>query len=139
MAKQSVSIRGTHVGATSQIEKTLSVEDNLLPTPQELSAYQQIDPNLVKLFIDTAREEQKHRIEIENKKIQLLEMSERKNWQISKLGMFFAFLSLLGGIGISALALYLDKPWFAGIFGFASIVSIVSIFINAGKEDRKGA
>lgn len=78
MAKQSVRIKGTHDGATSQIEKTLSVEDNLLPTPQELSAYQQIDPNLVKLFIDAAREEQKHRIEMENKKIHLIELSERR-------------------------------------------------------------
>ncbi len=48
--------------------------------------------------------------------------------------MFFAFLALITLVGLSALALYLDKPWFAGIFGFTAVVSIVSIFVNAGKN-----
>lgn len=43
-------------------------------------------------------------------------------------GMFFAFLSLILFIGLAALALYLDKQWFAGIFGVASILSVVSLY-----------
>lgn len=52
-------------------------------------------------------------------------------------GMFFAFLSLILFIGLAALALYLDKQWFAGIFGVASILSVVSIFVEAGKDSSK--
>ena len=48
-------------------------------------------------------------------------------------GMFFAFLSLVALVGLSALA---DHEWFAGIFGFSAVVSIITVFVNAGKDNE---
>ena len=69
--------------------------------------------------------------------MKILNHSERKNWRMNWWGMFFAFLSLILFIGLAALALYLDKQWFAGIFGVASILFVVSIFVEAGKDSSK--
>ena len=52
-------------------------------------------------------------------------------------GMFFAFLALVTLVGLTSFALYLDKPWFAGVFGFATAVSIISLFVGAGRKERQ--
>ena len=59
-----------------------------------------------------------------------------KNGRMNWWGMFFAFLSLVALVGLSALALYLDHEWFAGIFGFSAVVSIITVFVNAGKDNE---
>lgn len=50
MAKQSISRKETQVSmgdsVGKQLEQTVSVDDNSLPSPQELQLYQQIDPKL---------------------------------------------------------------------------------------------
>ena len=141
MAKQSISRRETQASMGDsigkQLEQTVSVDDNSLPSPQELLEYQKIDPNIIPLLIQNSIKEQNHRHNMDTEKMKILNHSERKNWRMNWWGMFFAFLSLILFIGLAALALYLDKQWFAGIFGVASILSIVSIFVEAGKDSSK--
>lgn len=56
MAKQSYSIKGTNIAngdaVGNQIEQTVSVDDNILPAPQELAEYQKIDPKIVDFLIN---------------------------------------------------------------------------------------
>ena len=141
MAKQSISRRETQVSMGDsigkQLEQTVSVDGNSLPSPQELQEYQKIDPNIIPFLIQTSIKEQNHRHNMDTEKMKILNHSERKNWRMNWWGMFFAFLSLILFIGLAALALYLDKQWFAGIFGVASILSVVSIFVEAGKDSSK--
>ena len=51
MAKQSYSIKGTNISngdsVGNHIEQTVSVDDNILPSPQELAEYKSIDPKIV--------------------------------------------------------------------------------------------
>lgn len=55
MAKQSISIKDTKIsngGAYgNQIEQTVSVDDNILPAPQELAEYQKVDPKIVDFLL----------------------------------------------------------------------------------------
>lgn len=55
MSKQSISIKDTKIsngGAYgNQIEQTVSVDDNILPAPQELAEYQKVDPKIVDFLI----------------------------------------------------------------------------------------
>ena len=141
MAKQSISRKETQVSTGDsvgkQLEQTVSVDDNSLPSPQELSQYQKISPNIVEFLIETARKEQEHRHYMEKEKLELIKESEQKDAKMNIRGMRFAFLSLVIFMGITAFALYLDKPWFSGIFGAITILSIMSIFVEVGKKPKK--
>ena len=74
MAKQSISRKETQVSTGDsvgkQLEQTVSVDDNSLPSPQELSQYQKISPNIVEFLIETARKEQEHRHYMEKEKLE---------------------------------------------------------------------
>lgn len=139
MAKQSISRKETQVSTGDsvgkQLEQTVSVDDNSLPSPQELSQYQKISPNIVEFLIETARKEHRHYMEKE--KLELIKESEQKDAKMNIRGMRFAFLSLVIFMGITAFALYLDKPWFSGVFGGITILSIMSIFVEVGKKPKK--
>lgn len=138
MAKQQINQKETQVstsqGAAKQIEQTLTVDDNTLPSPQELAAYQQIDPRIVDHLMELAKKEQDHRHDIDNQKMKMLRRTESRSERMNFWGMTFAFLCMVLFIALTAFALYLDKPWFAGFFGVTSLVTIISIFINAGKD-----
>ena len=74
---------------------------------------------------------------MDKEKLKILKNSERKTWRINWWGMFFAFLFLVLFLVVAAFALYLDKPWFAGVFGGIAIIAVVSSFIDAGKNSSK--
>ena len=141
MSKHSISRKETQVSMGDsigkQLEQTVSVDDNSLPTPQELQQYKQIDPNIIPFLIQTSVKEQEHRHNMDKEKLKILKNSERKNGRMNWWGMFFAFLSLILFMGVAAFALYLDKPWFAGIFGGTAILSVISTFVQAGKDNPK--
>jgi uncharacterized membrane protein len=141
MGKQELRQRETNVatseGVGKQLEQTITVDDSALPSPQELEAYKQIDPRIVDLLIDNTRKEQQHRHETDLIKLKILRRSESRNERMNFWGMTFAFLSVALFVGLAGLALYLDHPWFAGISAFASLVTIVSIFVDTGKAGQK--
>lgn len=134
MAKQQIKQKETEVstqeGVGKQYERTLTVDDNSLPSPQELAAYKEVDPNIVKFLMESASLEQKHRHEIDQKKMDLIKRSDNRIGQINWWGMFFAFLSIVVLVILSGYALYLDRPWFAGFLGTGTLITVASIFIN---------
>ncbi len=138
MAKQQINQKETQVatsqGQAKQIEQTLTVDDSSLPSPQDLAAYKAIDPKIVEHLLELAKKEQDHRHDIDNQKMKMIRRTESRTERMNFWGMTFAFLCMVLFIGLTAFALYLDKPWFAGFFGLTSLVSIISIFINAGKN-----
>lgn len=92
MAKQSISRKETQVSmgdsVGKQLEQTVSVDDNSLPSPQELQLYQQIDPQIIPFLIETSIKEQTHRHYMDKEKLKILKNSERKTWRINWWGMF---------------------------------------------------
>jgi len=48
--------------------------------------------------------------------------------------MFFAFFCLIALSTVVAYALYLDKPWLAGILGGTTIVSVISLFVRKDQD-----
>ncbi len=61
MSKQQILQRRTEVptqdGVGKQLENSLTVDDSYLPSPQELAAYKEINPDIVKFLIDSAASE----------------------------------------------------------------------------------
>ncbi|MDO4984396.1 MAG: DUF2335 domain-containing protein [Prevotella sp.] len=141
MGKQELRQRETNVatkeGVGKQLEQTFTVDDSALPSPQELEAYQRIDPRIVDMLIENTRKEQEHRHETDRQKLKILRRSESRTERINFWGMAFAFLSVTLFVGLTAWALYLDHPWFAGLSGFGALITIVSIFVDTGKSETK--
>lgn len=134
MVKHSISIKDTNIsnGDTvgNQIEQTVSVDDNILPSPQELAEYQQVNPKIVDFLIKASEREQQHRHKQDEKKLKIISYNEHKVGCMNWWGMFFAFLTVGITLALAAYALYLDRNWFAGIFGLAGVASIASIFMQ---------
>ena len=51
--------------------------------------------------------------------------------------MGVAVLVLIVFMGVAAFALYVNKPWFAGIFGGTAILAVITTFVEAGKDSAK--
>ena len=134
MAKKQISQRETQVpNLGKQLEQTLIVDDNSLPTPEELSAYKAIDPKIVEFLIETSKKEQEHRHKIDNDKIVIIKKNEGRTTSINVVGMMFAFLCIIAFVVLTGYALYLDRPWFASFMGIGALVSVASVFIRRSK------
>ena len=143
MSKQELKQRETHVSSDDgkfgkQLEQTFTVDDNCLPSPKELADYKAIDPRIVDFLIDASVAEQKHRHEVDFKKIELVNRSDKRVSWMNWWGMCFAFLSIIVFILLTGWALYLDKQWFAGLSGFACMTTIVSIFVIKDGSKKQG-
>lgn len=59
MAKQVVNQRETQVatqdGVGKQVVQTFTVDDTCLPSPDELAAYQKVDPNIIPFLIEVSK------------------------------------------------------------------------------------
>lgn len=139
MAKQQIQQKETLVasqgGVGQQVEKTFTVDDNTLPSPQELAAYKEIDPLIVQFLVDASVKEQNHRHNMDKLKYELVRKSENRTGRMNWWGMAFAFLSIVVIVALAAYALYLDRPWFAGLLGASTLITVTSIFINRDKPD----
>ena len=146
MGKQEIKQRETQVatgnGVGKQLEQTYIVDDNCLPSPQELAAYKEIDPRIVDYLINASVKEQEHRHKIDESKINLVRKANRQEGRMNWWGMFFAFFAIVVMVALTAYALYLDKPWFAGVLGAGTLISVASIFVKSketkGNQEKRG-
>lgn len=118
-----------------ELEQTFTVDDSFLPSPAELTQYKEIDPQIVDLLCRMSEREQKSRHELDKAKVKAICKSESRQYRINIWGMLFAFLALLVMMGVTALALYLDKSWIATLFGVISVTTIIGLFI-APKQNK---
>lgn len=126
----------TSVGATKHLQATVVVDDSPLPSPTELEAYRSIDPAIVHHLLQAAEREQQHRHSMDNAKVQILQEESKREIRINTLGMISAFFVVMAFVALTAFALWLDKGWFAGIFGLGALSSLVSIFLRPSSEKQ---
>ena len=103
MGKQSISrteteiVQGETIG--KQLNQIVTVDDNALPSPQDLEAYKRIDPNIITCIIDATIKEQEHRHYMETSKMELLKSNERKASRFKFMGyavcVFISIINLL--------------------------------------------
>ena len=118
-------------------EEHIIIDNNPMPTAEELSKYKDISPDLVQYFMQITDEERSIRHEVTRQSVDLTQMDSKRRHRERILGLVFAFITILVFLGITAYALYLDKPWLAGIFSTLSIAGIISAFIQGRKEESQ--
>lgn len=134
MSKKELRQRETNVANSNgaigkELEQTLTVDDSFLPAPEELIKYREVDPKIVELLCRMSEKEQSARHKLEEQKLKIIKKSENRQYSINIWGMIFAFLALVVMMGVTAWALYLDRPWIATLFGVLSATTIISLFI----------
>ena len=141
MAKNSVRRTQATVQRADQVgmlqEEHIIIDNNPMPTAEELSKYKDISPELVQYFMQITDEERGIRHEVTRQSIGMTQKDSQRRHHERILGLVFAFIALLVFLGITAYALYLDKPWLAGIFSTLSIAGIISAFIQGRKEESQ--
>lgn len=141
MAKQELKRKETQVsmqnGDGKQLEHTITVDDNCLPSPSELAEYQRIDPNIVPFFLKVAQKEQDHRHSLDRKKIEIIRQEGKREYRINWWGMFFAFLILIVGFAFSGYLLYLGSSVIGTIFGGATLISAAALFTGKDSSNNK--
>lgn len=102
-----------------------------LPHPEILKKYDEILPGAADRIIKMAEQQAEHRRSIEQQAIK----SDIKN---SKLGIWFGFIigisGIIGGVMVAILG---RQPLFGGILSFASLASLVGVFIYGTQSRRK--
>lgn len=128
--------RRTEVTANNGVVRGSRVEvsfDDRPFTPQEYRELYEVNPAAADLILQMGLEEQKHRHEVENKKLEITKKSQSDNYWSSFWGMLFAFVIVLAFIALVGYAFYLDLVWAGGVITGFGLVAIVRMFIAKKK------
>lgn len=143
MAKKKTELTQTEMatgeGAATRLSATLTVDDSAMPSPEELRAYQSVSPDIVKFFIDASLKEQAHRHRVNEGRLKVLSRESRREERINLWGMFFAFLLVLALVGLTAFAIWLDRPWMATASGLGTFAALISIFVRPSVPTGAGS
>jgi uncharacterized membrane protein len=138
MAKREVVTRRTAVVSGETIgrstEQTITLYDNILPSPEELSAYKEISTSLVEMVIETTLDEQKQRHAAEKKKLEIISRNESRKFKKSMLGLICAFIIMLGGIAASTYLIHAGKDIAGTIFAGVTILAVVRMCLSHSKK-----
>ena len=98
-----------HNSEGEQVHHTLTLDDSLLPSPEELQKYKEIDSDIVKLLIDATRKEQDHRHFSEKQEYNIVNRDIKARHTVNIFGMCLAFL-IICAISIDSLQNRFSKP-----------------------------
>lgn len=107
-----------------------SFDDSLLPDASEIQKLHQIDPDIMDWLKARAAREQEFRHESFDKKVHLVNKTERGIRWINYLGLFFSFLLLSGGMFLSYYLISEDHEIIGSIFTGGMLLAIASLFLN---------
>lgn len=118
MTKSAQQRRVQKVGNNVAIEHTYIADDSLLPSPQELKEYKELDPTIITWLLSQTEKEQVHRHETDKKKLQIL----NRTVSIDVLFVVLCFVLVLVFLALSAFFLYMDKNISGSVFGVLGVV-----------------
>lgn len=123
-------------GVGQQIHHVETFDDNLLPDAEEIRALQACDPNILEWLKKTAEKEQAFRHEAFAKRLELTKsISSSRSFRLS-MGMIFAFLLMLVGMGCSTFLIYFGHQLVGSLFAGTSLFGAISIFVQKDKKEE---
>ncbi len=143
MAKQTRSQRQVRVqdnrGTGFQHENTEVFDDNLLPEASEISALSEIDPNILEWLKARAEKEQDFRHEHYRERTEIVKCDVKGTQRLNMVGMIFAFLIIIGGMGISALLISTGFIVTGTVFSGVSIIYAAALFYKRKSANEPNA
>ncbi|MCI4626008.1 MAG: DUF2335 domain-containing protein [Candidatus Magnetoovum sp. WYHC-5] len=127
--------------ANKKIDKFISISSSTflgpLPHPELLKQYDEICPGFATEIMEMAKEESKHRRDMEMKAIGLDEKEILLKADERKRGQRFGLIIGLGGLSIAFAATYIGSDVVGGIIGGSIIVGLVGVFVMGRKITEK--
>lgn len=113
-----------------QIEHSETVDDNLLPDAAEIERLHKIDPSILDWLKKRAEQEQTFRHEFHNYRADLIHDNERNNRLLNTMGLIFAFLIFMAGMGLGFWLINKDHTITGTIFSGGTLLAGAGMFIN---------
>ena len=117
--------KGTAVG--------IMVQESLLPIPEELAKFKDIDPSIVSWMMQYADKEQDVRIKFNLERLSLTKGEQN----IIKTSLWLAFLIAVLFMGLAALLIFLGQNIAGTIFGGVALILCVQAFLKFGRNQKQ--
>ncbi|GHT63211.1 hypothetical protein AGMMS50239_18690 [Bacteroidia bacterium] len=133
MAKQQQHTRAIADRNRGVIEQQTIVDDNPLPSSEELSKLKEIDPKIIEWILQRAEKEQDTRLNFNTERIKLA----NKEMGIAKTSLWLAFSLALSIFVLSGLFIYFGKEIAGTVFGSVGIFIVVQAFLRFGRKEKQ--
>lgn len=130
MAKQHRRLQGKG----QQFELSEELDDRLIPSPEELSRYAEVDPKLLDLFREAAIKEQLFRHAMHEKGMRLSFREQGLQHGLNFVGVIFAFLIGLAGLWYSYELIRLEKGVHGTVFGGLMLAYLIYLFVGIANK-----
>jgi uncharacterized membrane protein len=114
------------------IEHQTIIDDNLLPSADELQKLKEIDPSIVSWILEHADKEQKERIAFNTGKLKLV-MAEHR---IVISALWLAFGVLVIGMIMSSIFVFNNMEIAGTVFGGVFMIACVQAFLRFGRKRK---
>jgi len=111
----------------------IMVHESLLPIPEELAKFKDIDPSIVSWMMQYADKEQDVRIKFNLERLNLTKGEQN----IIKTSLWLAFLIAVLFMGLAALLIFLGQNIAGTIFGGVALILCVQAFLKFGRNQKQ--
>lgn len=101
MAKQKTNHSIAQKGEQKVYQVSHEEDDNLLPNPEELAKYQQLDPGMIEWIKNRCDLEQKSRIDFNNERLKLTASAHKKAFSVDVMTIIFSAAVVLSAMAFS--------------------------------------
>jgi len=130
MSKSQQQTRGIARRNEVAIEQNTIVDDNLLPSAEELEKLKQVDPSIVEWILRRTEKEQDTRLKYNTENMRLA----HKDMGITRTALWFAFILAIATLSLAALFIYLGKEVAGTIFGGVGVLVVIQSFLKFGRK-----
>ena len=130
MTKSQQQTRGIARRDGVAIEQNTIVDDNLLPSAEELAKLKQVDPSIVEWILRRTEKEQDTRLKYNTENMQLA----HKDMGITRTALWLAFFLAIATLSLGALFVYLGKEVAGTIFGGVGVLVVIQSFLKFGRK-----
>ena len=136
MAKQKSVHSVAKQGNNQVVHVSHEQDDNLLPNPEELQKYQDLDSTMIEWIKNRCDKEQDARISFNNEKIIINKSLNNKLFTIDMTSIIASVLVVLSGMTMSCFLIYLGHILTGTIFGGSVIVFYAIRILNFRKNQN---
>lgn len=129
--KQSVARQGNQQIVHTSYEE----DDNMLPAPEVLQHYQQLDPRFIDWFMKRSDVEQNGRLKFNNDKIKLARSTNRKLFTIDLSSIFVSAFVVCVAIYFSFKVIEIGNVWSGTILGGSAVITFAIKLLNFRKKN----